>query len=246
MARRQFIEMVCVLIVMLVLGGCSNAVQPAPTGKLSGQIRDAKTGTVPQGVRVTLSGKLVAVVSGSYMADALLPRIYELKVTAPGYQDYSTQVAIGVENISLHIKMQPIVAPPPPPPPSTTDPGFSAADIDLLARLVHAEAEGEPYIGKVAAAATVLNRVVSRDYPNTIPEVIYQVIDGRYVQYEPVLNGRINIPAGAEAKRATREAVGGSDPSLGAIGFYNPAKTTNAWVRSRPTTIVIGNHVFFK
>ncbi|HCF89655.1 MAG TPA: spore cortex-lytic enzyme, partial [Firmicutes bacterium] len=31
-----------------------------------------------------------------------------------------------------------------------------------------------------------------------------------------------------------------------AIGFYNPAKTTNAWVRSRPTTIVIGNHVFFK
>jgi N-acetylmuramoyl-L-alanine amidase len=118
--------------------------------------------------------------------------------------------------------------------------------LDLLARLVHAEAEGEPYLGKVAVAATVLNRVASSNYPNTIPGVIYQVIDGRYVQYEPVLNGRINIPAGAEAIRATQEAVRGVDPSFGAIGFFNPAKTSNSWVRSRPVTTVIGNHVFFK
>lgn len=242
MARRQFIAMVCVLSVMLVLGGCSDAVQPTPTGTLSGQITDAKTGLVPQGLRITLGGNPVAVVGGSYVANALLPGTYELNVTAPGYHGFSTKVLIVAENISFNIKMQPSATPPPP----TPDPRFSAADLDLLARLVHAEAEGEPYVGKVAVAASVLNRVISSDYPNTIPGVIYQVVDGRYVQYEPVLNGRINIPAGAEAKRAAQEAAGGSDPSRGATGFYNPAKTTSAWVRSRPVTIVIGNHVFFK
>ncbi|NLU41384.1 MAG: LysM peptidoglycan-binding domain-containing protein [Firmicutes bacterium] len=122
----------------------------------------------------------------------------------------------------------------------------SQSDRDLLARLVQAEAGAEPYTGKVAVAATVLNRVRSSAYPNTIPGVIYQVIDGKYYQYEPVLNGTINRPAGSEALKATDAALGGWDPSLGAIGFYNPAKTTNQWVRSRPVTVRIGNHVFFK
>lgn len=243
MARHQFITLVCLLGVMLVLGGCSNAAQPTPTGRLSGQITDAKTGIVLQGAHVTLGGNPVIVVNGTYMADALLPGTYELIVTASGYREYYIKVAIGRESISHNIKMQPAAEPPSP---SQPNPGYSAADLDLLARLVHAEAEGEPYLGKVAVAATVLNRVASSNYPNTIPGVIYQVIDGRYVQYEPVLNGRINIPAGAEAIRATQEAVRGVDPSFGAIGFFNPAKTSNSWVRSRPVTTVIGNHVFFK
>lgn len=124
--------------------------------------------------------------------------------------------------------------------------GVSQSDRDLLARLVQAEAGAEPYTGKVAVAATVLNRVRSSAYPNTIPEVIYQVINGRYYQYEPVLNGTINRPAGSEALKATDAAFGGWDPSLGAVGFYNPVKTTNQWVRSRPVTVRIGNHVFFR
>jgi N-acetylmuramoyl-L-alanine amidase len=122
----------------------------------------------------------------------------------------------------------------------------SASDRDLLARLVHAEASGEVYEGKVAVAATVLNRVASPAYPNSIPAIIYQVLEGRYYQYEPVLNGTINRPAGSEAFKATDAALSGWDPSYGAIGFYNPAKTSNAWVRSRPVTVKIGNHVFFK
>ena len=124
--------------------------------------------------------------------------------------------------------------------------GVPQSDRDLLARLVQAEAGGEPYNGKVAVAATVLNRVRSSAYPNTIPGVVYQVIDGRYYQYEPVLNGTINRPAGSEALKAVDAALGGWDPSLGAIGFYNPAKTANQWVRSRPVTVRIGNHVFFR
>ncbi|NLZ38116.1 MAG: spore cortex-lytic enzyme [Firmicutes bacterium] len=122
---------------------------------------------------------------------------------------------------------------------------LTAADFDLFARLVHAESAGEPFEGQVAVAATVLNRLKSDLYPNTISGIIYQVESGRY-QYSPVLDGRINLPAGESAKRAVREALKGWDPSAGATGFYNPAKTSNAWVRSHPVTTTIGSHVFFK
>ncbi len=129
-------------------------------------------------------------------------------------------------------------------PPAPPAPRFSAKDIDLLARLVQAEAGGEPYPGKVAVAATVLNRVESPRYPNTIPGVIYQVSYG--YQYCPVRNGTINRPAGDEARRAVLEALEGNDPTGGALSFYNPAKSWNAWIRSRPVLARIGSHLFVR
>lgn len=132
-------------------------------------------------------------------------------------------------------------------PASGTRMQVSDEEFDLLARLIQAEAEAEPYAGKVAVGATVLNRVKSPLYPDTITEVIYQVVNGIYYQYTPVLDGRINLPAGPEAIAAARDALNGMDPSLGATGFYNPDKVgPSSWVRTRPVTVVIGNHVFFK
>lgn len=122
---------------------------------------------------------------------------------------------------------------------------LSQSDLDLFARLVSAESAGEPFVGQVAVAATVLNRLEDPRYPNTIPGVIYQVDNGKY-QYSPVLDGRINLPAGHSAYQAVEQALQGSDPSNGANGFYNPAKTTNQWVRSQPVTATIGEHVFFR
>ena len=121
---------------------------------------------------------------------------------------------------------------------------FSAADLDLFARIVHAEAEGENFEGQVAVAASILNRIRSERYPDTMHGVVYQVESGAY-QYSPVLDGRINRPAGESAKQAVEEALRGEDPTGGATGFYNPAKTSNQWVRSQPVTRTIGNHVFF-
>lgn len=123
---------------------------------------------------------------------------------------------------------------------------LSATDIDLLARLVRAEAEGEPYEGQVAVAAAVLNRLSDPRYPNTIPGIIYQVLDGKYYQFCPVADGRINLPATTSSKRAVQDALKGWDPTGGAVGFYNPVTATNSWVRQRPVTAIIGNHVFFK
>ena len=122
---------------------------------------------------------------------------------------------------------------------------YSASDLDLLARLVRAESGGEPYLGQVAVAASVLNRVKSSQYPNTIRGVVYQSAGG-YIQYCPVRIGTINQPANASARKAAEEALNGRDPTNGATGFYNPRFTTNAWVRSRPVTTVIANHVFFR
>ena len=122
---------------------------------------------------------------------------------------------------------------------------YTPAELELLARLVHAEAGGEPFVGQVAVAASVLNRVNSPKFPNTLPGVINQVVNGCY-QYSPVLDGRINRPASDSARRAIEEALNGSDPSGGATGFYNPRKTSNWWVRTRPVVCVIGQHIFFR
>ncbi|MFO8060497.1 MAG: cell wall hydrolase, partial [Bacillota bacterium] len=122
---------------------------------------------------------------------------------------------------------------------SVSSSAFSAADVDLLARLVQAEATGEPYTGKVSVAAVVLNRVRSPNFPNSISGVIYQPM-----QFCPVQNGTINRPAGAEASGAARDAINGWDPTGGALYFFNPAKTTNSFIWSRPVIITIGNHHF--
>ncbi|NUK31350.1 cell wall hydrolase [Parageobacillus sp. VR-IP] len=113
---------------------------------------------------------------------------------------------------------------------------------DLLARLVRAEAEGEPYDGKVAVAIVVLNRVDHPQFPNSIKEVIYQP-----GQFTPVSNGAINQPADAESIKAVEEALAyDRSKGYGSLFFYNPKTSHSHWLDSRPTTVVIGNHVFKK
>lgn len=121
---------------------------------------------------------------------------------------------------------------------------YSAADLDLLARLVTAETQDQPYNAQVAVAAVVVNRVQSSEFPNTISSVVYQRING-YYQFTPVLNGWINKPATETAKKAAQEALYGSDPSKNAL-FYFDDSATNAWLWSKPITARIGNMVFVK
>lgn len=123
---------------------------------------------------------------------------------------------------------------------------ISAADKDLLARLVRAEAVGEPYAGKVAVATVVLNRVfMSSDFPNTVRGVIYQISNGYYA-FTPVANGQINQPADAESKKAVNEAIALIGKGSGSLFFYNPNTASSSWIKSRQVTTRIGNHVFAK
>jgi N-acetylmuramoyl-L-alanine amidase len=120
---------------------------------------------------------------------------------------------------------------------------ISAADKELMARLVHAEAVGEPYAGKVAVATVILNRVKSPDFPNSISAVIYQISNGHYA-FTPVQDGRINQPADAASKRAVNEAIAFSGKGNGSLFFYNPRTSTSSWIVSRHVTVTIGNHRF--
>lgn len=124
-----------------------------------------------------------------------------------------------------------------------TPDNISNSDYDLLARLVTAEAGGEPYRGQVAVAAVVLNRVRSFQFPNSIRDVIYQ--RGQFSS----LNKLPSIMATESCRRAVTEALTGSDPTRGALYFYNPRTCSPeglAFFRSgklRPT-VEIGNHIF--
>lgn len=117
--------------------------------------------------------------------------------------------------------------------------GYSPADLDLLARVVRAEAQGEPYDGQIAVAAVVLNRINHPEFPNTIPGVIYEPL-----AFTVVANGRINHPADQQAIQAAQAALNGLDPSGGALYFYNPSKTGDAWIRRKQVLKTIGGHVF--
>lgn len=116
---------------------------------------------------------------------------------------------------------------------------------ELLARLVAAEAKGEPYAGKVAVAVVVLNRLHHPDFPDTIREVIYSK-DGGYFAFTPVANGEINKPADEESKKAVQEALAFQGQGNGSLYFYNPEKSTSKWITTRDVTIKIGNHIFAK
>ncbi|MFH7445052.1 cell wall hydrolase, partial [Pseudomonas syringae pv. tagetis] len=89
---------------------------------------------------------------------------------------------------------------------------------DLMARLVRAEAEGEPYAGKVAVATVILNRVASPEFPNSIKAVINEVSNGHYA-FTPVQNGQINQPADAASKQAVNEALAFRGQGSGSVYF---------------------------
>lgn len=119
---------------------------------------------------------------------------------------------------------------------------ISKKEKDLLARLVHAEAKGEPYKGKVAVAQVVLNRVEDERFPDSIKQVIFEKR-----QFQPVDNGSINKPADKEAKKAVNEAIaleGQVDNE--AVYFFNPDLTNSTWLRAQTVTGEIGKHRFAK
>lgn len=124
---------------------------------------------------------------------------------------------------------------------SSSNSSYSSQDVYLLAKCIHAEARGEPYVGQVAVGAVVLNRVRSSSFPNTIAGVIYQPY-----AFTAVIDGQMNLEPNETAYNAARDAMNGWDPTNGCIYYYNPATATSSWIWSRPVMITIGKHNFAK
>ncbi|MHB1315816.1 MAG: spore cortex-lytic enzyme [Christensenellales bacterium] len=119
--------------------------------------------------------------------------------------------------------------------------GSNKNDVYLLAKVVYGESRGEPYRGKVAVAAVVLNRVESPDFPNTISSVVYQP-----GAFSIVNDGQINLAPDEESLKAARDALNGWDPTYGCVYYYNPAKTTNKFMLSLKVVVTIGSHRFVR
>lgn len=124
---------------------------------------------------------------------------------------------------------------------SSSTNGYSSNDIYLLAKVIAAEARGESYTGQVAVGAVVLNRVQHSSFPDSISGVVYQ--SGAF---SAVRDSNWNVAPSDTAQKAARDAINGWDPTGGAIYYYNPAKTSNRWIRTRPVVTTIGRHVFCK
>lgn len=117
--------------------------------------------------------------------------------------------------------------------------GYSSADYQLLARLISAEARGEPYTGQVAVGAVVLNRVEHPSFPDTIAGVVYQ-----RGAFSCIDDGQFNVAVADSAYKAARDALNGWDPSGNAIYYFNPVTATSDWIWSRPHIKTIGKHRF--
>ncbi|MGI5959952.1 MAG: spore cortex-lytic enzyme [Massiliimalia sp.] len=120
-----------------------------------------------------------------------------------------------------------------------TVPSATESNVYLLARIISAEARGEVYSGQVAVGAVILNRIKHPSFPDTLSGVIYQ--PGAFTA---ITDGQFNEPIAESAYSAARDALNGVDPSGGAIYYYNPDKTSNKWIRTRPVIKRIGNHLF--
>lgn len=119
---------------------------------------------------------------------------------------------------------------------------YTASEVNLLSRLITAEAQGESYNAQVAVGAVVVNRVKSSCFPNSISAVINQKTNNSY-EFTPVLNGNINKPAQANAVKAANEALSGNDPTNKALFFYN-GNTPKALTLPQPVSIKIDNLTF--
>lgn len=94
---------------------------------------------------------------------------------------------------------------------------ISDEDYQILLRIVQAEAGICDDKGKILVADVIINRVLSKRFPNTVKGVVYQ-----RNQFQPVSNGRINtVKVTPDTIRCVDRALDGEDYSNGAIYFMN-------------------------
>lgn len=150
-------------------------------------------------------------------------------LTADGVAGPATLKALGMEQTSQNSGSSQ----------TSSSGGNASGDVALLAKVISAEARGEPYDGQVAVGAVILNRIAHPSFPNTLAGVVYE--PGAFTC---MVDGQIDQPIASSAYQAARDALNGADPSGGAIYYFNPVTATSAWIWSRPLLTVIGKHRF--
>lgn len=224
MRRRDAVRLAAgALALVLILLGTSRAAQAAVYWGMQGEsVRQIQRKLKQWGY---YDGAIDGVFGqGTYDAVVLFQRRNDL--TADGVAGEKTLAAMGISALSAVSASAG----------ATTS---YSGDVELLARLIHGEARGEPYVGMVAVGAVVMNRVRSSRFPNTIAGVIYQ--SGAF---DAVSDGQINLTPSEQSRRAARDALNGWDPTNGCLYYYNPSTATSSWIWTREVRLSIGDHHF--
>lgn len=122
---------------------------------------------------------------------------------------------------------------------------YNAVDFYWLSRIISAESRGEPLEGQIAVGNVVLERVENEDFPDSIPDVVFQQADG-IVQFEPVENGTVYLTPAEQSVEAARRTLAGEKSLEGAMFFYAPALSEGVWINENRTYLTtIGCHRFY-
>lgn len=218
----SFIKMVLVLAAVILCAAVAQSSKPEET--LAAYSRTGSSGTEVEEIQRVLKerGLFTGEITGYYgeqTRQAVNKFQKQQGLTQTGIADEATLKRLG---ITIGVV------------PDATD-----ANVNLLARMISAEGRGESYVGQVAIGAVICNRIEHPSFPDTLAGVIYQ--NGAFTA---ISDGQFNEPVAESAYSAARDALAGWDPTGGAIYYYNPDKTSNRFIYSRPVIAVIGDHRF--
>lgn len=214
---KKFIKPLCIIISIIVLSNCFNAFALSKIGSRGSEVRKIQTRLKNWGY---YNGSIDGIY-GTATKKAVIKFQKKHNLKADGIAGKKTLEKIGISSSS------------------NTNSSYSSDTYNLLARLISAEARGEPYEGQVAVGAVVLNRVEHPSFPNSVSGVIYQ--SGAFSCLD---DGQFWEEVTESAYSAARDALNGWDPSGNAIYYFNPATATSKWIWSRPLIKTIGKHRF--
>ncbi len=121
---------------------------------------------------------------------------------------------------------------------------YNEADLYWLARIISAEAAGEPLAGQIAVGNVVLNRKNHSAYPNTVYGVIFDRKGG--TQFSPVSMGTIYNTPSQSSIIAAKICLEGYSIDTAVLFFMNPRIAASNWISSnRPFAFTIANHDFY-
>lgn len=122
---------------------------------------------------------------------------------------------------------------------------YTDEDYQVLLRIVQAEAGICDKRGKILVADVIINRVLSKEFPNSVKAVVYEPS-----QFQPVSNGAINsVKVTAETIECVDRALDGEDYSNGALYFMNRrgSGSAAAWFDRHLTYLFAHDgHEFFR
>lgn len=121
---------------------------------------------------------------------------------------------------------------------------YDEEEVYWLSKIIHAEAQGEPFEGKIAVGNVILNRVESKEFPDTVYGVIFD--DEHGVQFTPTVNGAIERNPGEESILAAKLCLDGAVLDEDMLYFLNESIASSLWVpRNRTFVMAIGGHRFY-